>query len=273
MTGVILFAGIGAANAKEIRYIHTDALGSVVAVTDVSRFVTERREYEPYGTQNAPTLNDGAGYTGHVEDSATGLIYMQQRYYDPGIGRFLSVDPVTALDSGDMRLFNRYAYAFNNPYTFIDPDGRASGAAAKDMGRMIRALWNSKGDPDKFGQLYKQYADEGRAKDKIILDVGADLTSVGILKDAGEVTIEVANDGDATGQGAGALVGEAVGAYVEKKLDGKIGGDAASAAGAAAGMAIGDAVEAGVNRSSSSSSGAPQPQQSAPTPINLRDQG
>jgi uncharacterized protein RhaS with RHS repeats len=48
---------------------------------------------------------------------------MQQRYYDPQIGRFLSVDPVTA-DGGDMRHFNRYAYAYNNPYSFSDPDGR-----------------------------------------------------------------------------------------------------------------------------------------------------
>ncbi|GAB2498512.1 hypothetical protein GCM10027266_15750 [Arenimonas alkanexedens] len=40
------------------------------------------------------------------------------------MGRFLSVDPVTALDNGDMRHFNRYAYGYNNPYKFTDPDGR-----------------------------------------------------------------------------------------------------------------------------------------------------
>ncbi|MGH8051121.1 MAG: RHS repeat-associated core domain-containing protein [Arenimonas sp.] len=46
-----------------------------------------------------------------------------QRYYDPVIGRFLSVDPVeTDPNSGDS--FNRYAYANNNPYLFVDPDGR-----------------------------------------------------------------------------------------------------------------------------------------------------
>lgn len=41
---------------------------------------------------------------------------MQQRYYDPAIGAFLSVDPVTAYGNGDWQFFNRYAYAFNNPY-------------------------------------------------------------------------------------------------------------------------------------------------------------
>ncbi|WP_276327500.1 RHS repeat-associated core domain-containing protein, partial [Xanthomonas vasicola] len=37
---------------------------------------------------------DGIGYTGHGTDGGTGLIYMQRRYYDPTIPRFLSVDPV-----------------------------------------------------------------------------------------------------------------------------------------------------------------------------------
>ncbi|HEY4581907.1 MAG TPA: RHS repeat-associated core domain-containing protein [Lysobacter sp.] len=65
----------------------------------------------------------GIGYTGHVMDAATGLTYMQQRYYDPSIGRFLSVDPVTA-DGNTGDNFNRYWYANNNPYKFTDPDGR-----------------------------------------------------------------------------------------------------------------------------------------------------
>ena len=56
---------------------------------------------------------------------------MQQRYYDPGIGRFLSVDPVTA-DGKTGALFNRYMYAANNPYRFYDPDGRCTGSRIKN---------------------------------------------------------------------------------------------------------------------------------------------
>ena len=73
-------------------------------------------------------LEDKPGYTGHVEDKAIGLTYMQQRYYDPVIGRFYSNDPVDML--GHMRRgnptmgFNRYAYANNNPYKYTDPDGQ-----------------------------------------------------------------------------------------------------------------------------------------------------
>jgi hypothetical protein len=48
---------------------------------------------------------------------------MQQRYYDPIAGRFLSVDPVTT-DAATGSSFNRYVYGNNNPYKFKDPDGR-----------------------------------------------------------------------------------------------------------------------------------------------------
>ncbi len=119
-------AGVNDESNPLLKYQHTDALGSPVAVTDAAGTVIDRTNYEPYGAAINKPAYDGIGYTGHVMDGATGLAYMQQRYYDPGIGKMLSVDPVTAYDSGDWRQFNRYAYAFNNPYCFTDPDGRQS---------------------------------------------------------------------------------------------------------------------------------------------------
>jgi RHS repeat-associated protein len=104
-------------------YFHTDALGSPIAKTNSAGISIETSEYEPYGKLVNRANDDRAGYTGHVMDSASGLTYMQQRYYDPQIGQFLSVDPVTAY--GDpVGSFNRYWYANNNPYKFTDPDGR-----------------------------------------------------------------------------------------------------------------------------------------------------
>jgi RHS repeat-associated protein len=105
------------------RYLHTDALGSVAARSSQGRGSVLRNEYEPYGAFSNRDSYDRPGYTGHVMDAATGLVYMQQRYYDPMIGRFLSVDPVTAYSSPGAN-FNRYWYANNNPYKFFDPDGR-----------------------------------------------------------------------------------------------------------------------------------------------------
>jgi len=48
---------------------------------------------------------------------------MQQRYYDPVAGRFLSIDPVVT-DANSGTSFNRYAYANNSPYKYLDADGR-----------------------------------------------------------------------------------------------------------------------------------------------------
>jgi RHS repeat-associated protein len=109
-------------NAVTTKYQHTDALGSPVAVTNQAGAVIERTEYAPYGAALNRPVN-GVGYTGHVMDSATNLTYMQQRYYDPLIGRFLSPDPVKT-DPNSGYSFNRYNYANNNPYRFTDPDGR-----------------------------------------------------------------------------------------------------------------------------------------------------
>jgi RHS repeat-associated protein len=115
---LLLFVAFGV-SAQTVRYIHTDGLGSVVLVTDKDRNVIERREYEPYGSMVNQPVMDGPGYTGHVMDAATGLTYMQQRYYDSNIARFLSIDPVTANGSTGAN-FNRYWYANNNPYRFKD---------------------------------------------------------------------------------------------------------------------------------------------------------
>jgi RHS repeat-associated protein len=106
-----------------LSYQHTDSLGSPVAESNASGVVTKRNSYAPYGEAYAPTVIDGTGYTGHVMDQATGLTYMQQRYYDPQISRFLSVDPMVVQASTAWN-FNRYNYAGNNPYKFKDPDGR-----------------------------------------------------------------------------------------------------------------------------------------------------
>jgi RHS repeat-associated protein len=107
-----------------IKYQHTDALGSPAAVTNAARGVVERSEREPYGKLLNWPMHDGPGFTGHAEDAETGLTYMQQRYYDPQTGAFLSVDP-EEVDTIAAENFCRYCYAGNNPYAFTDPDGRS----------------------------------------------------------------------------------------------------------------------------------------------------
>ncbi|MDY6976666.1 MAG: RHS repeat-associated core domain-containing protein [Pseudomonadota bacterium] len=112
-------------------YVHHDIVGSPVTGTNRNGTIAWRERYTPFGItlDNESANDDQAGYTGHIKDSNTGLVYMQARYYDPVIGRFLSNDPVGTLSHFNGRNgiqgFNRYAYANNNPYKYIDPDGKA----------------------------------------------------------------------------------------------------------------------------------------------------
>jgi len=108
-----------------VTYLHPDHLGSAQSGTTASGAVAWRERYTPFGEEivGAAANDNQAGFTGHIKDAATGLNYMQARYYDPVIGRFLSVDPVTFMDNGHPANFNRYAYGLNDPVNLTDPTG------------------------------------------------------------------------------------------------------------------------------------------------------
>ncbi len=132
-----------------IVYVHTDALGSPVAETNINATVISgsRTQYEPYGKPLTTPREGAPSYTGHQHDTSTGLIYAQQRYYDPQLGRFLATDPV-AVDMGSAGNWNRYAYANNSPYRFTDPDGREAGCitlgTSCGFGTVTQAEFNSR---------------------------------------------------------------------------------------------------------------------------------
>lgn len=127
---VALFAlSVASSQADEtITYIHWDVQGSPVAATDEAGNVVWRESYRPYGDRidnEAATGPHTRWYTGHPQDPDTGLVYAGARYYDPVIGRFLAIDPVK-FQEDNLHSFNRYAYGNNNPYRYIDPDGRVN---------------------------------------------------------------------------------------------------------------------------------------------------
>jgi hypothetical protein len=63
---------------------------------------------------------------------------MQARYYDPVIGRFYSNDPVGFVGDS-VHSFNRYAYANNNPFRYVDPDGKYP-ESAEEWGNFAKGL-------------------------------------------------------------------------------------------------------------------------------------
>lgn len=112
----------GAQVPSRVKYLHEDAFGSLVAVTDATGQVVWQGQPEPFGAVNTP------GEVPRFLDKqmgAGGLHLLGARAYDPATGRFLTPDPQSLLDvdlSNPQRL-NRYAYGLNNPYRYQDPSG------------------------------------------------------------------------------------------------------------------------------------------------------
>ena len=122
-TGQTPQSAVAAPATERVTYIHTDALGSPILGTDAQGNVVWREDYQPYGErflgEAAPTQRL---YTGKYAETRSGLVDFGGRWYNPEIGRFYSVDP-QGFDEASPHSFNRYAYANNNPYRYVDPDG------------------------------------------------------------------------------------------------------------------------------------------------------
>ena len=115
-------------------YYHADAVETPLAMTDENGDRTWRGENKPFG-EEAGSQGQANRYrfTGNESDGETGLLYFEARYYDPRVGRFISTDPVPGTPMEPQRL-NRYAYALNNPFTYVDRDGRAAWYVSRQLG-------------------------------------------------------------------------------------------------------------------------------------------
>src|SRR5262249_16144359 len=107
-------------------YYQFDAQGNTAELTGAGGAVLNSYSYLPFGEslstrESLPNLFTYRGQLG-LTPQANGLHYMRNRWYDPVQGRFTTQDPIGL--SGDT---NFYAYAANNPVTFIDPVGLEPG--------------------------------------------------------------------------------------------------------------------------------------------------
>jgi RHS repeat-associated protein len=91
--------------------------GSVTTLTDATGVSVGRVRYSAFGVaQSSGVTEPSVSFTGHQFDAATGLFYARDRYYDPTLGRFLSQDPLPAI--------NPYVYASDAPTDLTDPTGQ-----------------------------------------------------------------------------------------------------------------------------------------------------
>lgn len=108
-----------------VLFFHQDHSQSTSLTTDAAGNESGRTTYTPYGKiyEQSGADNYRAKYGGKELEKEIGLYYYNARYYDPGLGRFISAD--SHLGGSHLRsdAFNRYAYAFNNPVNYVDPSG------------------------------------------------------------------------------------------------------------------------------------------------------
>ncbi|WP_190322036.1 RHS repeat domain-containing protein [Candidatus Enterovibrio escicola] len=241
ITIIVALCAAMVAHAETVTYYHTDALGTPVAATDEGGHVLWREHYSPFGEKlddSQASQSSNVGYTGHQFDSDTGLVYMQARYYDPVIGRFYSNDPISAVEHfntpNGIHGFNRYAYANNNPYKYIDPDGKSSHLLGVWIGGFIETGTLEGANNAVSIAVNTQ---QTMAKEAI------SLTGAGIVVDVVEVTSDVVNSNDPSAQLKGMGVGELTKIVVEKVVDKKLGSETAEAIGTIAGKAVGDTVK------------------------------
>jgi RHS repeat-associated protein len=115
--------------------------------------------YDAFGNitlETHPDVNFRFSYTGREFDSETGLYNYRARYYDPGVGRFISEDPI-GFEAGDS---NIYRYVGNNPLFYVDPSGFCGVAAS--------------GEPEFFGPAFGPDSSPGGS------DIGSGLDFFGL---------------------------------------------------------------------------------------------
>ena len=105
--------------------------GDVIGLMDARNGrIVARYTYDAWGkctVQNADGWTAGDAnpfrYRGYYYDTETGLYYLNSRYYDPEVGRFISADNAISGTGESVQGYNLFSYCFNNPVNMEDPTG------------------------------------------------------------------------------------------------------------------------------------------------------
>lgn len=120
------------ATSCRITYLcRKDLQGNIVALIDNTGNTVVQYNYDAWGNHKVVDANGNEitssthignlnpfRYRGYYYDCETGLYFLQSRYYDPIVGRFLNRDSVNYVNSKIINGLNLYTYCLNNPVTF-----------------------------------------------------------------------------------------------------------------------------------------------------------
>ena len=109
-----------------------------MSIVNGQGLVVATYKYDPYGNlvSSEPAANSSGAinpirYRGYYYDTDSQLYYLQSRYYDPELGRFLNADAFASTGQGIIGC-NMFAYCNNNPVNYIDPAGALSARQIHD---------------------------------------------------------------------------------------------------------------------------------------------
>lgn len=142
-------------------YYEFNVQGDIIGIINGGGTRVAEYSYNAWGKLISATSNVEQGiveknplrYRGYYYDAETGFYYLNSRYYDPEVGRFLNADKVVSGVGGKILGYNVYVYCNNNPIVFVDSvgmravtalsnvNGPLSNTGSKDFG-VVRKIAN-----------------------------------------------------------------------------------------------------------------------------------
>ncbi len=131
-----------------VQYFYlTNTMGDVLGITDANGTLLAQYAYDDWGKLvSIDTADEEAStayreiaeanplrYRGYYYDNETGYYYLQSRYYDPTICRFINADTYEYIDNKEQFGYNLFAYCGNNPINFSDPTGHKTEEDTRPM--------------------------------------------------------------------------------------------------------------------------------------------
>mgnify|MGYP005757996245 FL=1 len=120
---------IGIKIGSEKYLYRKNVFGDVTEIYDEAGTLVGKYNYNAFGECEIETDEGGIAeknpirYRGYYYDEETGFYYLKTRYYDPEIGRFITIDDTSYLDHDSVNGLNLYCYCGNNPVMNVDPEG------------------------------------------------------------------------------------------------------------------------------------------------------